>query len=102
MAIHELCEISELPPGECRAFKIDGVGVALYNVDGEFHATQDFCRHKGGSLGKGELDGSIVICPLHGWRFNVITGDCLTQPHCRKLRRFPVVVQNGTVSVEME
>jgi len=101
MPMHELCEVSEVPTGTCKAFKIDGRGVALYNVDGVFYATQDFCRHKGGSLGKGELDGGVVICPLHGWRFDVVTGACLTQPHCRKLTLFPTVVEDGRVMVEI-
>jgi nitrite reductase/ring-hydroxylating ferredoxin subunit len=99
--MHEVCEASEVPKGTCKAFQIDGRGVALYNVDGVFYATQDFCRHKGGSLGKGELKGSIVACPLHGWRFNVITGDCLTQPHCKKLRLFPTFVEGGRIMVEI-
>lgn len=101
MATHELCAVSEIPSGTCKAFKINGKGVALYNVDGVFYATQDFCRHKGGSLGKGELEGSVVVCPLHGWRFDVITGDCLTQTHCKKLQLFPTVVENDRVLVEV-
>ena len=101
MGMHELCQVSEVPAGSCRAFKINGQGIALHNVDGVFYATQDFCRHKGGSLGKGELQGDVVICPLHGWRFNVITGECLTQRHCKKLRRFPTVVEDDKVLVDL-
>lgn len=101
MARHALCEASELQPGQCRAFKVDGRGVALYNVDGVFYATQDFCRHKGGSLGKGELEGTVVRCPLHGWKFDVVSGDCLTQPHCKKLALFPASLEAGKVVVDI-
>ena len=101
MAKHSLCEMSEVPEGMCKAFKINGRGVALFNVDGTYYATQDFCRHKGGSLGKGKLEGTVVVCPLHGWRFDVISGDCLTQPHCKKLARFPTSVEAGEIMVEL-
>lgn len=95
-----MCEVVEIPEGKCSTFKINGRGVALYNVGGHFYATQDFCRHKGGSLGKGELEGSVVTCPLHGWRFDVTSGDCLNMPSCRKLQLFPVSVEAGEVVVE--
>jgi len=101
MAKYELCDLSELPEGTCKSFKVEGRGVALFNVDGTLYATQDFCRHKGGSLGKGELQGSIVVCPLHGWRFDVITGDCLTQPHCKKLRLFPTYIDGERILVDI-
>ena len=101
MPTHELCDASEIPEGKCKAFKIDGKGIAIYNVEGKFYGTQDFCRHKGGSLGKGELDGTVVICPLHGWRFDVTSGECLTQPHCKKLTLFPVAVSGGRIAVEI-
>ena len=101
MTRHVLCRASELPPGQCRTFKVDGRGVALYNVGGEFYATQDFCRHKGGSLGKGKLEGAVVTCPLHGWRFDVRSGECLTMSHCRELARYPTVLEAGEVVVEV-
>ena len=101
MARHTLCKVSDVPEGMCRAFKVEGRGVALYNVDGVFYATQDFCRHKGGSLGKGELQGTVVKCPVHGWKFDVISGNCLTLPSCKKLQLFPTSVEAGEVIVEL-
>lgn len=48
--------------------------VALYNVDGTFHALDGVCPHQGGPLGNGTLEGCIVTCPWHGWQFDVRTG----------------------------
>ena len=101
MIKHVLCEASTIREGMCKAFRVGARGVALYNVDGVFYATQDFCRHKGGSLGKGTLEGSVVRCPLHGWKFNVTSGDCLTHPHCKRLQLFVVEVVDGEVVVEL-
>ena len=101
MAKHILCEMAAVSEGTCRSFIIEGRRIALYNVGGAFYATQDFCLHKGGSLGKGTLDGPVVTCPLHGWRFNVETGDCLTHAHCRKLKLFTASVEGDEVVVEL-
>ena len=101
MAKLVLCEAADVPEGTCKSFISEGRRVALYNVGGTFYATQDICLHKGGLLGKGTLDGPVVTCPLHGWRFNVTTGDCLTHAQTRKLRLYPTSVEGGTVAVEL-
>ena len=56
----------------------DGNELAVYNVDGEFYATENFCPHRGARLTEGILCGHIVECGLHGWQFDVRTGECLT------------------------
>jgi nitrite reductase/ring-hydroxylating ferredoxin subunit len=43
-------------------------------VDGTFHAIDDVCKHQGGPLGEGELNGKIVTCPWHGWEYDVTSG----------------------------
>jgi len=95
-----LCEATEVSPGSTAIYDIGGYKVALYNVEGHLFATQDHCQHKGGSLGQGQLNGSVVECPLHGWEFDVTSGKCLTQTHCRKLKRFPVSIEEKLVWIE--
>jgi nitrite reductase/ring-hydroxylating ferredoxin subunit/multimeric flavodoxin WrbA len=48
--------------------------IAVFNLDGTFHAISNSCIHKGGPLSKGSLDGDIVTCPWHGWKYSVKTG----------------------------
>src|SRR5262245_31215686 len=68
--------ISEVPPGSALL-----VGdVAVFNVEGNFCATQEKCTHRQGPLSKGKLDGSTVTCPYHGAQFNVCTGAVLRGP----------------------
>jgi nitrite reductase/ring-hydroxylating ferredoxin subunit len=70
----KICRASEIPAGSGRTVDVKGKPVAVFNVDGTFHAISDTCIHRGGPLGEGELDGKIVACPWHGWRFDVTTG----------------------------
>jgi nitrite reductase/ring-hydroxylating ferredoxin subunit len=65
---------SELAAGECKVVDAGGKALALYNVDGTFYATDNECRHRGGPLGDGILQGHTVICPLHYWKYDVRTG----------------------------
>lgn len=71
---------SDVLPGQGRVVKTDGIEIALFNVDGIFHAIGNVCRHRGGPLGEGSLDGSVVTCPWHGWEYDVTTGAILANP----------------------
>ena len=63
-------------------------------------AIEDTCKHKGGSLGEGELNGDTITCPLHGWQYNITNGECLMNPQV-KIKNFPVKVENGEISLEV-
>ena len=65
---------AELPPNKMRIVVVGGKEVLLANVDGSYYAIINKCTHAGGSLAQGVLEGSIVICPRHGARFDVKTG----------------------------
>jgi nitrite reductase (NADH) small subunit len=68
----------EIPPGTIREFDIDGKNIALANVDGKLFAINNICLHRGGPLGEGELEGQVVVCPWHGWKYDVTTGKLTT------------------------
>jgi len=70
----------EIPPGTIREFDIDGKNIALANVDGKLFAINNVCLHRGGPLGEGELEGQVVVCPWHGWKYDVTTGKLTTNP----------------------
>ena len=70
----KVCKTSDVKAGCGRSIDIDGKLVAVFNLDGNFYAINDTCGHRGGPLGEGELDGKTVICPWHGWRYDVTTG----------------------------
>tara|TARA_B100000029_G_scaffold451870_1_gene476731 strand:+ start:92 stop:397 length:306 start_codon:yes stop_codon:yes gene_type:complete len=64
----------DIPAGEGATVYAGSIRIAVFNVDGVYHAISDACIHAGASLGEGRLEGEMVVCPLHGWRFNVKTG----------------------------
>ena len=88
----------EITPGTCRLGTVGDKQVAIFNVDGQFYATQAECTHRGGPLCEGALWGDIVTCPWHGLEFHVPSGRCVAYPDV-KLRTFEVVERDGDVVV---
>lgn len=93
-----VAKASEVPPGSGKVVVVHGFPVALFNVDGTFHAVSNVCLHRGGPIGEGTLDGPIVTCPLHGWEYDVRTGKNVANPMAR-LRTFTVRVEDDEVLV---
>lgn len=91
--------VEELPPGSWRSVDISDGAIVVFNVEGRYYAIEDMCTHDGGELSGGEFEGSEVICPRHGSRFSVITGEALTPPAYEPVARFPVRVEQGIVQV---
>lgn len=96
----KVAQASEVEPGEGRVVEAGGRTLALFNVEGRFYAIDNTCAHRGGPLGEGDLEGRVVTCPWHGWRWDVTTGANANNPTL-KLSCFPVSVENGQVFVEM-
>jgi 3-phenylpropionate/trans-cinnamate dioxygenase ferredoxin subunit len=96
----EVARADEIAPGEKKIVEVDGVLVVVVNLAGEYYAIEDVCTHDGGPLGEGELAGHELICPRHGARFDVRTGEALTLPAFEAAPTYEVRVENGNVLVE--
>ena len=91
----------DLPPGERLLVELEGIRIALFNLDGEFYAIEDVCTHDGGPLVEGEiLDGGQVECPRHGARFDIRIGEALSMPAFEPTPSYDVQVDGGDIYVE--
>ena len=93
----DVCAVEELAPDEHHIVDLDGVEVAVFNIDGDYRAIEDVCTHDGGELAHGPVEGCEVICPRHGARFCLKTGEALTPPAYEPVETFPVRVDNGMI-----
>jgi 3-phenylpropionate/trans-cinnamate dioxygenase ferredoxin component len=91
---------SAIAPGQMTRVMVEGVPVLLCNVEGELYAVEDVCTHDDGELDGGELEGCQIICPRHGAKFDVTTGQALTLPAVTPLPTYTVRVDGDDVSVE--
>ncbi|HXR56049.1 MAG TPA: non-heme iron oxygenase ferredoxin subunit [Casimicrobiaceae bacterium] len=88
-----------LPPGEWTTADVDGTDVAVFNLDGRYYAIENVCTHDGGVLTGGDVEGQVIVCPRHGARFSIVTGEVLAPPAYEDVRTFPVRVEGGIVQV---
>jgi len=88
-----------VPPGRGATVKFkDGSEVALFNVDDNFYAIENFCPHKAYPLADSCLKGNIVECDLHEWRFDVRSGLCLTKKN-GSVESYEVVVEDDLIKI---
>ncbi len=92
-------KVEAVPPGRGATVKLkNGSEVAIFNVNGKFHAIENFCPHKGFPLADSRLYGNIVECDLHGYRFDVTNGTCFTKKSC-SIESYEVTVEDGWIKI---
>lgn len=108
MALYEVCKPSALPPNSMKSFTVSGKEILLVNLNGKIYAMDNRCPHKGGDLSKGTIKDGVVVCPLHGSRFEPSTGRAVSGPKIGPIRlkvsdlnSYPVVVDGDSVKVEI-
>lgn len=94
-----VCPLTDLPPGSHRVVDVDGAQVAVFNLDGELHAIDDVCTHDGGILTGGPIEGDCIVCPRHGAKFSIRTGEALSPPAYEPTAKLPVRVEDGMIEV---
>ena len=70
----KVAQTNEVKDGEKKKITIEKKVLLLTNIGGTYYAINNKCPHMGGSLFDGNLDGSTIVCPLHGSAFDVRTG----------------------------
>jgi nitrite reductase/ring-hydroxylating ferredoxin subunit len=92
--------VSQLNPGQTRLVHVNGKSVAVYNIEGQFFATQDDCTHARGPLNEGFLEGKIITCPWHGSCFDVTNGQVTCGPATEPVKTYRVTLKGDLGRVE--
>ena len=95
----DVATVEELPPGSWRVVDVDGSLIAVFNINGEYHAIEDVCTHDGSTLTGGDIEDDVIVCPRHGAKFSIKTGEVLAPPAYESIDTFPVRVEGGKVQV---
>lgn len=90
----------DVQPGSGMVAEVNGKSIALFNLDGAFHAIDNTCVHRGGPLGEGDVEGDVVTCPWHNWQFNVKTGACVNNPSA-KVTSYEVTIEGTDIKVRL-
>ena len=94
-----VARVGEIPEGGVKIVRIEDQELAIFHVDGAYHAIEDVCTHDGGPLAEGTLEGRVIECPRHGARFDVTTGAVLSPPAVAPVPRYDVSVSGEQIQV---
>ncbi|MHA2612217.1 MAG: non-heme iron oxygenase ferredoxin subunit [bacterium JZ-2024 1] len=102
--------MKKIPVGSLRDFQqnpvrkifLDFHPVAIFYIEGKFYAVDDTCTHAQASLSQGEVEGKVVVCPQHGAKFDLTTGEALSLPAVFPVRTYPVAVEADSVFLLVE
>lgn len=97
----KLASLSELSTSKLMRIKGDKTDICLAYVEGTVYAVDDMCTHEEASLAKGSLHGHCVKCPLHGSRFNLLTGEALDEPAEENVKTYPVKIDGDDILVQI-
>lgn len=115
MSRHEVCNTTDLDEGDRVIREIEGSEIAVFHVNDEYVAVANYCVHAGGPVCEGKIsgmithkagewdwewdrDGEILACPWHGWEFDLLSGEFLSDPRYN-LITYDTHVEDGTVYV---
>ena len=101
MPFVKVADAETIPIGQGTLVEEGGTAVAVFNAgDGRFYACGAICPHENGPLAEGWLEGEAVVCPWHGFDFDLRTGRCLVDEELA-IPVYPVRMSGGSIEVEV-
>lgn len=97
----EALPLEKLPEGRPAAVMPGGLPVLLARAGGAVYAAENRCAHMGCPLAAGSLDGHVLECPCHSWRFDLRTGAMLGAEEI-KIKTYPAEVRGGKIWIKAE
>jgi len=97
----KVCDVADVPAGSMHPVDVGERRLMIVNVNGELYATDRICTHEEADLSTGFLTGSVVTCPLHLSRFDVLTGEVQNAPASVPLKTYGLKVEGTSVYVEL-
>ena len=99
--LKKICQLNELKNNQGQRFIIDETEIAVFKIDNDVFAINNICPHQHTALlYDGFIENGYVVCPAHGWMFDLKTGKQPTGN--RGVDTFPVIIKNNEVFVEIK
>lgn len=76
----EVGKVPEIDNGQMKHVEINGKEIVIANLNGKFYAFAERCGHMNARLSRGNINQNIVTCPMHGAKFDIISGKKMGEP----------------------
>lgn len=90
--------VNDIAEGKAKTVKVDGKEVAVFHIGEEFFAISNICPHYGAQLCEGFVRNATVMCPWHGWQFDLKTGQGVNYPS-QSVKTYAVKVEAGEIKI---
>ena len=99
---HTVCKVTDVRDSEGKVVALGRKIIALFRANGTLYAIDDVCPHMGASLGSGYVEGEVVTCPWHAWRFRLTDGAWADYPKGKvKIGCYPVRIEGDDVQIQL-
>ncbi|MCZ7555306.1 MAG: Rieske 2Fe-2S domain-containing protein [Bacteroidia bacterium] len=99
--VYRVASLNELRPNAGRAFNAGEYNLALFLLEGRVYAIENLCPHQHiPVLSEGSLEGTVLTCPMHGWRYDITSGACVHASG--RVKTFVTEIRDGDVYVEID
>ena len=71
----KVADLGSFVDGKGLCVKANAVSLVLIKENGTVRALENKCPHLGLPLGRGKIEDGEIVCPFHGSRFNIRTGE---------------------------
>lgn len=99
---HPVALLDQINPSDVTPFVVNQIDIAIYDVNGEYFASDNKCTHGAARLSDGFLEGNQIECPLHQGRFDVCHGKALCAPLTTDLRIYPLKVEGNVLLIALD
>lgn len=98
----KVCDIADLPPGSLKAVTVGHDRIVICRTDEGVYALADECSHDSAPISAGHLDGAEIVCPRHGARFDLETGNVKAPPAVVGIDRYEARIDGNDVLVKID
>ncbi len=102
MTFKRVASVSEIPLGRGLRVTVGALEIGLYRVGEGYFAMDNVCPHAGYPLCDGELEGTSIVCPGHGWAFDLVTGLALGEVEEAPITRYPVRIEGDDILIDVD
>src|SRR6476660_7282482 len=114
--LRRVCKKDDINDNSMKAFRLENNDILIGRRNQKLFACSNSCPHRGASLSKGEFNDDNIVCYMHGYEYNIITGRLVTMKSWKKeegwaeqsqewrssadLNMYPIVERDGYIYVE--
>jgi nitrite reductase/ring-hydroxylating ferredoxin subunit len=98
---YPVLEAGEIAAGKTRVVQAGGKAVLLCNIGGRIHAVENLCSHLAAPLDRARIRDGMIICPVHGAKFDPESGAARCPPASAPLTVFTTRINNGWIEVQI-